>query len=252
MFRHRHRLYRRLRLRYLRPLVPLQRVRFFRRAFWIAIVVELQALAQYRWKLRDLREADSELWPDIPRQHSSRSGPPFGGVTRSGRKLFKIPRRCFGVRLGRETSTRTSARSAHRVLCEIPTQASTDRLLRKGNGIRLERARTKVLGLENIKFEVPFEGFKVVGEPDRIDEHPDGLFILDYKTASTSPSGTDILENGYRLQLPFYAIASQKMFGKSALGFQFVQLDKKGTRSAGSSLKGPTARIRERSRQPQQ
>ena len=100
------------------------------------------------------------------------------------------------------------------------------------------RAHTRVLGLENIKFEIPFNGFQVVGEPDRIDEHPDGLFILDYKTASTSPSGTDILENGYRLQLPFYAIASQKMFGKSTLGFQFVQLDKKGTRSAGLFFEG--------------
>jgi hypothetical protein len=46
-----------------------------------------------------------------------------------------------------------------------------------------------------------------------------------------------MLENGYRLQLPFYAIAAQKKFSKPTLGFQFIQFDKKGTRSAGIFFK---------------
>ena len=46
-----------------------------------------------------------------------------------------------------------------------------------------------------------------------------------------------MIENGYRLQLPFYALADQKHFSKHALGFQFVQLDKKGTRTNGAYFK---------------
>src|SRR6185437_15991801 len=68
-------------------------------------------------------------------------------------------------------------------------------------------------------------------------EHPDGIWIIDYKTSSSAPNGSAMLENGYRLQLPFYAIAAEKKFGKPALGFQFVQLDRKGTRTNGVYFK---------------
>jgi RecB family exonuclease len=196
-----------------------------------------QALAQYRWKLRDLREADTELWPDIRGNilHEAvrllvEARDPEGNFSKSPDEALELAwasKRPRGLLRGARIESYVKYRLKQVLIafCEKEREY-------------IQRAHTQVVGLENIKFEVPFEGFKVVGEPDRIDEHPDGLFILDYKTASTSPSGTDILENGYRLQLPFYAIASQKMFGKSTLGFQFVQLDKKGTRSAGLFFEG--------------
>jgi RecB family exonuclease len=196
-----------------------------------------QALAQYRWKLRDLREADTELWPDIRGNilHEAvrllvESRDQEGSFSKSPEEALELAwtsKRPRGLLRGARIESYVKYRLKQVLIafCEKEREY-------------IQRAHTRVLGLENIKFEVPFEGFKVVGEPDRIDEHSEGLFILDYKTASTSPSGTDILENGYRLQLPFYAIASQKMFGKSTLGFQFVQLDKKGTRSAGLFFEG--------------
>jgi hypothetical protein len=195
-----------------------------------------QALAYHRWKLRDLREPDSELWPDI-----------------RGNILHEAVRVLVQSRDSEGNFTKTPDEAL-----ELAWAAKRPRGLLKGARIEsyvkyrlkqvliafcekerdyVKRAGTRVLALENVNFELPFEGFTVVGEPDRIDEHPDGLFIMDYKTSSTAPNGTEMLENGYRLQLPFYSIAARKRFGKEVLGFQFVQLDKKGTRSAGVFFK---------------
>ena len=195
-----------------------------------------QALAHYRWKVRDLREPDTELWPDIRGNilheavrllvESRDSEGNFSKTPDETLELAWASKRPRGLLKGARIESYVKYR-LKQVLFAFCTKERE----------YVQRAQTKVLGLEDIKFEIPFRGFSVVGEPDRIDEHPDGLFVLDYKTSSTSPSGTDILENGYRLQLPFYAIASQRKFGKPTLGFQFVQLDKKGTRSAGLFFK---------------
>ena len=50
---------------------------------------------------------------------------------------------------------------------------------------------------------------EVVGQPDRIDLHPDGYFVMDYKSGGQLPNGSEILEQGYRLQLGFYALAAK-------------------------------------------
>lgn len=101
----------------------------------------------------------------------------------------------------------------------------------------IQRARTKAVSLEDTDFKMKFPGFTIVGTPDRIDEHPDGFFILDYKTSSVVPHGTDMIELGYRLQLPFYALATQKETGKPVLGVQFVVLDRKASRGSGVFFK---------------
>jgi RecB family exonuclease len=194
------------------------------------------ALAQFRWRLRDLREPDTELWPDVRGNilHEavrilveSRDGE--GNFSESPENALESAwalRRPKGLLRGArvESYVKRKLKLLLIAFCEKEREY-------------VKRAQTKVLGLENIEFEIPFDGFSVVGEPDRIDEHPDGLFIMDYKTSSKSPKGSDMLEDGYRLQLPFYAIAAQKKFGKSALGFQFIQFDKKGTRSSGMFFK---------------
>ena len=112
----------------------------------------------------------------------------------------------------------------------------------------IQRAQTRVLALEDVELKVDYDGFSVRGNPDRIDEHPDGLWIIDYKTSSSAPNGAAMIENGYRLQLPFYALAAQKHFSKAALGFQFVQLDKKGTRTNGAYFKPHNGKEPESSR----
>jgi RecB family exonuclease len=79
--------------------------------------------------------------------------------------------------------------------------------------------------------------FRMVGTPDRIDMTDDGLFIIHYKTSSALPNGTDMLELGYRLQLPFYALAAQRQIGKPVAGVQFVELTAKGGRGSGMFFK---------------
>jgi RecB family exonuclease len=194
------------------------------------------ALAQFRWRVRDLREPDTELWPDVRGNilHEavrilveSRDGSGnFSETPENALEKAWSLRRPKGLLRGARIESYVKRRLKLLLIafCEKEREY-------------VQRAQTKVLGLENIEFEIPFEGFSVVGEPDRIDEHPDGLFIMDYKTSSKSPKGSDMLEDGYRLQLPFYSIAAQKKFGKSALGFQFIQFDKKGTRSSGLFFK---------------
>src|SRR5690606_19600278 len=65
----------------------------------------------------------------------------------------------------------------------------------------------------------------------------DGLFVIDYKTSSSQPSGKDMIESGYRLQLPYYALAAMARYGKPVYGVQFVELTRKGARSKGVFLK---------------
>ena len=75
-----------------------------------------------------------------------------------------------------------------------------------------------------------------MGTPDRIDLHEQGLFILDYKTSSQLPHGQEMIQ-GYRLQLPFYALAAEKRFEKPVLGVQFVELNSRASRTSGMFFK---------------
>lgn len=72
----------------------------------------------------------------------------------------------------------------------------------------------------------------IVGTPDRVDAYGDGLFVIDYKTSGRMPHASEILEKGYRLQLPFYAVALWKQ-GHPVLGLQLIALDTEGSRSSG-------------------
>ena len=82
-------------------------------------------------------------------------------------------------------------------------------------------------------FLLEFGDFAIKGTPDRIDETSDGIFVMDYKTGSAQPHGTDMLEKSYRLQLPFYALAASRELRKPALGVQFIELTMDAKRSSG-------------------
>lgn len=97
----------------------------------------------------------------------------------------------------------------------------------------VERSGARVIHVEEPLLEQRFHGVRVYGTPDRIDEVAGGLFLLDYKSSSKLPTGRDIRQSGYRLQLPFYALAARKTFGKEVHGFQFVHLGKQGDRKQG-------------------
>jgi RecB family exonuclease len=109
----------------------------------------------------------------------------------------------------------------------------------------VERARTKVLALEAPKLRyvvdlgpIPAtppsrDTVAIVGVPDRIDEHPDGLFVMDYKTSTVSPKAPQMIDLGYRLQMPIYALAAANHYGKPPIGIQFIELTRKGSRGSG-------------------
>src|SRR6185312_15119153 len=87
------------------------------------------------------------------------------------------------------------------------------------------------------QFRIEFPKFVIRGKPDRIDQHPEGVFIMDYKTSGGVPHGCEMVDEGYRLQLPFYALAVRKELNQAVLGVQFVELDRRGSRKSGIFFK---------------
>ena len=191
------------------------------------------ALARSRWKLEDLSEPDTDLWPHVKGVllHEAvrllvESRDESGGFSKTAEEVIDLAwtaRRPKGLVRG----ARVEAYVKRKLAVLLRTFQEQERKF-------IQRAGTKPLALDNMELQEDYAGFAVRGKPDRIDEHPDGLWIIDYKTSSSAPNGAAMLENGYRLQLPFYALTAQKKFGKAALGFQFVQLDRKGTRTNGA------------------
>jgi hypothetical protein len=122
----------------------------------------------------------------------------------------------------------------------------------------VERAQTKVLAVEEpkLKYVVDLgpctiaeavaasgsgsasatplrDQVSINGIPDRIDEHPDGIFVMDYKTSTVSPKAPQMIGLGYRLQMPIYALAAAQYYSKEPLGIQFIELTRKGSRGSG-------------------
>lgn len=83
-------------------------------------------------------------------------------------------------------------------------------------------------GAEVISQETPFslkrEGFVFKGRVDRIDQHADGIVLIDYKTSGALPSGLETREKLKGLQLPAYALAIQEQMNQEVVGAQYLQL----------------------------
>lgn len=195
-----------------------------------------QALVYHRWNLRDIREPDSELWPDIRGNLLHEAVRLLMSSLNADRQFTLSPResleKAWATRKpkGLIKSRRIEAYVQSRMclvleaFCEIEQEY-------------LKRAGTQPLSLDSESFRMEYPDFSITGQPDRIDEHAEGLFILDYKTSGTVPHGVDMVDLGYRLQLPFYALAVQQTMRKPVLGVQFVELDRKGSRRSGIFFK---------------
>jgi ATP-dependent helicase/DNAse subunit B len=192
-----------------------------------------QALGYQRWRVNDTREPEAELWPDV-RGNLLHQAVAKILVSRDAEGQFTLTaaqvldevwskRKPKGLLQGRRVESYAKYRLAQvlNVFMEKEREFQTRAM-----------SRTRVLD-DALRFRVNFGDFIVKGTPDRIEETDDGLFVMDYKTASGSPSGTDMLELGYRLQLPFYAIAAETELKRPVLGVQFVELNRKGSRSSG-------------------
>ncbi len=195
-----------------------------------------QALAQSRWKLHDLRLPEPDLWPDqkgnvlhraVHLLVESRQGHEGFGLT-PARALDQAwedekPR---GLIRGR----RLAEHARRKLLPVLETFCAKELEYAKRSGARVH-------SLEGPELRLDFPEFTVLGRPDRIDEHDDGLFVLDYKSSSALAKGRQMIDLGYRLQLPFYAVAARRQLGKPAVGVQFVELNRKGARSQGIFFK---------------
>lgn len=191
-----------------------------------------QGLALHRWRLIDQREPEIQPWSEslgsilhhavkVLLQSRDGNGHFHRQVHEALDQAWKLhpPK---GLLRGRRTEAYARAKllSALEVFCEKEMEY-------------FERARAQTRSLDDTSLRYELPEATIVGTPDRIDETADGIFIMDYKTSGKIPSGTDMIELGYRLQLPFYALAARKELGKEALGVQFIQLDPRGGRSNG-------------------
>jgi RecB family exonuclease len=194
------------------------------------------ALAYQRWRLRDVRQPDTDLWPEA-RGNILHAAVRLLLESRDESGRFSLTSREALDQAWKLENPRGLLRSAR------TESYARDRMVQVLDAFRekeyeyFDRAPSKIASLDSQYFKLEFEDVAIIGTPDRIDEHPEGIFVLDYKTSSALPHGTDMLELGYRTQLPFYALAARRELSKPVLGVQFVELNKRGGRGSGIFFK---------------
>lgn len=189
-----------------------------------------RGLAASRWKLWDIRDPGIDLWPEV------RGNILHGAVQILTQNKDATPREALEMSLARERprGLLQGKRLAKVIRAELLAVLENFNESEKSYA---ERSGVRLFQTEGPKLHYDCDKFSITGIPDRIDEHPDGIFIIDYKTSSSLAKGKEMLEDGYRLQLPFYAIAASKTLARTALGAQFVELNRTGGRGQGIFLK---------------
>ncbi len=191
-----------------------------------------QALAFHRWKLKEAREPGIDLWPDVRgtllhdavRLLMKARNPSGYFNVKPAEALDEAWRRQRPRGLMRTRRVESYVRSRLLKTLEVFCEKERDYFL---------KAQARTISLDDLTLRLRYPGFSIRGKPDRIDQSEDGLLIMDYKTAGGVPHGQDILEYGYRLQLPFYAVAAARQLNQDVLGVQFIELDSKGGRKSG-------------------
>lgn len=191
-----------------------------------------QALAYHRWRLEDFQEPDTEIWPS-EKGNLLHQAVKILVASRDGEGNFKIspmialnqawseqpPRGLF-------KNDRVIRYVKYRITKVLEAFCEKEREY-------VQRSQSTPILLDEGVVKLDLGDFAVVGQPDRVDENDAGLFVIDYKTSSASPHGSDMFEKGYRLQLPAYALALSAQFEKPIVGVQFVELTRKAGRSSG-------------------
>lgn len=185
-------------------------------------------LAKSRWKLYDTREPDADPWGDAKGDilHKAVELLLRSGLTLSPDDALEQAWSLKGPR-GLLRSARLIDHAKNRMRRVLQNFVVKEREYQEQSGAKV----WKIEEQELLSLELP-EG-KIRGRPDRIDEHQEGIVIMDYKSSSSVPGGQEMLEQGYRLQLPFYALAARKAFGREVHGAQFIQLIDKAQRNQG-------------------
>ena len=189
-----------------------------------------KGLLAKRWRLPDIREAEIELWPDVRGTLMHAAVHQVLCARREGKELS--PREALSAAwelapprglLGGKRVRAQVLRILERLLEEF---LEKDRKHEEFAGTRIEHLDGE------LRLEATFDQTRVVGTPDRVDVHPDGRILTDYKSSSNLPQGAEMAE-GYALQLPFYAVALREKTGQEVIGAQFVSLNRTASRARG-------------------
>lgn len=192
---------------------------------------EFLGLVQGRWRLQESKPSDREIRPDTR-----------GNILHAAVKILvenRLENGDFSVscedaldRAWNEKKPKGLFRSARLERFAKDNMLPILESFREAEIKYFERAKIKTIALESPKLRYSTGKVDVIGTPDRIDEHPDGLVVIDYKTGEGAVA-SDMIEHGYRLQLPIYALAAQNEFKKPILALQFFSLKKVHSRSRG-------------------
>lgn len=93
----------------------------------------------------------------------------------------------------------------------------------KSNGPEPDRPDTVP---DAIELETPGGRLRLMGSVDRVDEGPDGLEIIDYKTGRTKTTAD--VRDGKAFQLPTYLAAISKLVGAPPRGMKYFQVPAEG------------------------
>ncbi len=206
-------------------------------------------LPQARWKLLEREEADWELWPRVrgvllhhaveQLVRELESGAAASFADGSAQSLVEqVWRSTWQGALARGEVSGWIRSPQLELQIERQSVLVLSRFLEKELEYRSRAGIRCVAAEEDARLTLSWvdsngRPVEVVGKADRIDEHPEGLFVLDYKTGAQAFKGGDIRDKGYRLQLPFYALAARAKFQKPVLGVQLVELTRDARRSVG-------------------
>lgn len=195
-----------------------------------------QGLAFDRWRVRDTREPDCELWPDVR-----------GTLLHEAVKILLkswTDDAGFSCTLGEALEAAWKIKPPQGLIRSPRLEKYLkDRMLQVLEGFcekereYRKRSQARILSLDEGRLKLEFPEFSIVGTPDRIDQTDDGVFLMDYKTSSALPNGIEMIELGYRLQLPFYALAAGREVGQPVLGVQFIELGRRANRGNGIFFK---------------
>jgi RecB family exonuclease len=195
-----------------------------------------QALGNSRWRLYDLRMPEPDLWPDQRGNVLHRAAQLLLESRDPDLNFQLLPAQALEQAwedqkpMGLIRGKRLGEHAKKRLIPVLESFCEAEREYARRSGARVH-------SLEGPELRAEFGGVAVIGRPDRIDEHPDGFFVLDYKSSSSLAKGRQMIDLGYRLQLPFYALAAQRQLGKPAIGVQFVELNRTAGRSQGIFFK---------------
>ena len=191
-------------------------------------------LSKHRWRLFDGREAELDLWPDV-----------MGNLLHAAAKEL-IQEKIY-LQSDPDAALQSCVEKAWQQtpMRGLLKQNRQQALLRK-RVVRIlkvflakerpyaQRSQREVVYLDDeVEVKMQVAGTWLKGKPDRVDRTSQGLFVMDYKSGSDLPTGKEVLEKGYRLQMPFYALALQEQLNEPVLGTQYVELNLKGGRSKG-------------------